>query len=60
MIKKLFILSIFINIILSSFFAVYSYKRGGISYISKRVFSSETKANNSPKPLLKKYYNVDF
>jgi hypothetical protein len=45
---------------LSSFFAVYSYKRGGISYISKRVFSSETKANNSPKPLLKKYYNVDF
>jgi len=51
-----FILSIFINIIFSIFFAVFLYKRGGISYIAKKLFSSEKKVNNSQKPLLKEYY----
>lgn len=52
----MFKLSIFINIILSSFFGVYLYKRGGISYILKRIFSNETKVKYSPKPPLEKYY----
>ena len=52
----MFKLSIFINIILSSFFVVYLYKRGGISYILKRIFSSKTKVKISQKSPLKRYY----
>jgi len=39
------ILSIIINIILSLFFAVFLYKRGGLSYIAKKLFSRNVKAN---------------
>ena len=51
-----FILSIFINIILSIFFAIFLHKRGGLSYIAKKLFPSQIKANNFLKPLVKEYY----
>ncbi len=54
--KKVFILSISVNIILSSFFFAYIIKRGGISYISKKFFPDEAQAHNSLKLKNKKYY----